>query len=194
DDQQDAVSADHARLVDLVGVDDEVLAQHRQGAGVAGFAQEAVAALEKINIGEDRQARRAARLIAAGNRGRVEILADQALGRAGLFHLGTARRFPGSMFAADGIDEAPCRRLVGGARAHAVERPDLAALADFLVLARQDGGEDIAHVAASSRVIATNSSNLARAAPDAIASRDKPMPSPMVSATPATYNAAPAFK
>ena len=39
DDQQDRVGAGHRRLVDLVGVDDEVLAQDRQRAGRARLAQ-----------------------------------------------------------------------------------------------------------------------------------------------------------
>ena len=39
DDEQDRVGAGHRRLVHLVGVDDEVLAQDRQRAGRARLAQ-----------------------------------------------------------------------------------------------------------------------------------------------------------
>src|SRR5690606_30668018 len=46
---------------------------------------------------------------------------------------------------------------------------------------------------ASRRVVATKDSSRARAAPEAIASRARAMPSPMPSATPATYSAAPAL-
>src|SRR3546814_14280351 len=40
DDQQDAVGADRARLDHLVGIDDEILAQYRQRAGLARLRSE----------------------------------------------------------------------------------------------------------------------------------------------------------
>ena len=50
-DQQHAVGAEQARFVDLPGVDHEVLAQHRQSAGVACLLQVGVGALEEIDVG-----------------------------------------------------------------------------------------------------------------------------------------------
>ena len=53
-DQQHAVGAQRARLEQLVVVDHEILAQHRQRAGVARFDQILVGTLEEIDIGEHR--------------------------------------------------------------------------------------------------------------------------------------------
>ena len=65
DDQQDRVGAGHRRLVHLVGVDDEVLAQDRQRAGRARLAQVVQRAAEVRALGEDRQRRGAAALVGA---------------------------------------------------------------------------------------------------------------------------------
>ena len=62
----------------LVGVDDEILAQHRQAGGGARRDQILVAALEIGRVGQHREAGRAARLIGAGEGGGIEIGADQA--------------------------------------------------------------------------------------------------------------------
>ena len=63
DDQQHRVGAGRRRLVHLVGVDDEVLAQDRQRAGRARLAQVVERAAEVRALGEDRQRRRAAALV-----------------------------------------------------------------------------------------------------------------------------------
>ena len=65
DDQQDRVGAGRRGLVDLVGVDDEVLAQDRQRAGRARLAQVVERAAEVRALGEDRQRRGAAALVGA---------------------------------------------------------------------------------------------------------------------------------
>src|SRR5690606_15883196 len=142
----------HARLVHLVRVDDEVLAQHRQRTGSARLAQVAVAALEEIDVGEHRQAGGAAGLVAAGDRGGVEIGPDQPLGRARLLDLGDDRRLATGVLAADRLDEAARRRRAGGAVADAVERADAAALLHLLVLAGEDALEDVGHAAIVPRV------------------------------------------
>ena len=65
DDQQHRVGAVHRRLVELVGVDDEVLADDRQAAGGAGRAQVLQRAAEVRLVGEHRERRRAAALVGA---------------------------------------------------------------------------------------------------------------------------------
>ena len=65
DDQQHRVGAVDRRLVELVGVDDEVLAQDRQVAGGAGGAQVLERAAEVALVGEHRERRRAAALVGA---------------------------------------------------------------------------------------------------------------------------------
>ena len=90
-DDQDAVGAPGARLGHLIGVKEEILAQHRQIAGRARRAQETGRALKARGVGQHRQAGRAAGLIGAGQRRRVEIGPDQTLRRARLLDLGDQR-------------------------------------------------------------------------------------------------------
>ena len=90
-DDQDAVGAPGARLDHLIGVEHEILAQHRQRGRGAGRGEELRRALERRRIGEHRQARRAAALIGARQRRRIEVGADQALRRARLLDLGDQR-------------------------------------------------------------------------------------------------------
>ena len=73
DDQQDAVGAQGPRLVHLIGVDHEVLAQHRQRTGRARRLQVGIGALKEVRVGEHRQAGRAIvahseRAMAAGSK------------------------------------------------------------------------------------------------------------------------------
>ena len=56
DDEQDRVGADRAGLVHLDLVDDEVLAQHRELAGVPGAMEVVDRAAEVRTVGEDREA------------------------------------------------------------------------------------------------------------------------------------------
>ena len=79
DDQQDAIRAQGARFIDLIRVDGEILAQHRQRAGGAGLLQMFIGTLEKIAVGEHRQAGGAMALVALGDFGGVKIGAQQAL-------------------------------------------------------------------------------------------------------------------
>src|SRR5690606_39346314 len=87
------------------------------------------------------------------------------------------------------------RRLVGGARFELAQGQACEALGHFRRLARQDPLQHGHDAAARARrcVASTNSASLARAAPEAIASRAPRMPSARSSATPATYSAAPAL-
>ena len=65
DDQQHRVGAVGRRLVELVAVDDEVLAQDRQAGGRARRAQVVERAAEVRLLGQDRERRRAAALVGA---------------------------------------------------------------------------------------------------------------------------------
>ena len=95
-DDQDAVGALGARLRHLIGVEHEILAQHRQRGRRARRRHEIRLALERRRVGEHRQAGRAAGLIGARQRRRIEIGADQALGGARLLDLGDQRVVAGS--------------------------------------------------------------------------------------------------
>ena len=109
-DDQDAVGAPGARLRDLIGLVHEVLAQRRQRGGVARGGQELGPALERRRVGEHRQAGRAAGLVGARQRRRIEIGADQSLRRARLLDLGDQRIVAGRKLALDRREEAARRR------------------------------------------------------------------------------------
>ena len=88
---EDAVGAHRARLRHLIGLEHEILAQRRQRGGRARRGQKFRPALERRRVGQHRQAGRAAGLIGARQRRRIEIGADQALRRARLLDLGDQR-------------------------------------------------------------------------------------------------------
>lgn len=67
--QQDSVGAHRTCFVHLIGVDDEVLAQHGQGAGGACRLQILGRTLEKPAIGQYRQAGSTVRSVIGGNLG-----------------------------------------------------------------------------------------------------------------------------
>ena len=101
-DDQDAIGPQRARFHDLVGLVDEILAQHRQGGRRARLRQELGPALERGRVGEHRQTGGAARLIGFGERRRIEIGADKPLRGAGLFDLGDQRIIAAGDRALDG--------------------------------------------------------------------------------------------
>ena len=68
-----------ARFRHLIGVEHEILAQHRQRGRRARRHHEIEMALERGRVGQHRQAGRAAGLIGPRQRRRIEIGADQAL-------------------------------------------------------------------------------------------------------------------
>ena len=85
DDQQHRVRTGEARLIQLVGIDDEVLAQQRQPAGRASGAQILERAVEVGTLGQHRQRVRAAALVCARDLRKVGVLAQRARrGRASL--------------------------------------------------------------------------------------------------------------
>jgi len=145
DDQQDAVRAPRARLGHLILVDDEVLAQHRQPAGRARHAQVLGCALEELPVGQHAEAGRAVARIAGRYRGRIEILAQHALGRRGLLHLGDDGRAASGDGGAQRATEVAqvCARArlrqQFGLRGPRTRRGDL------LALDRQDAVENVSH-------------------------------------------------
>jgi len=82
---QNAVRAIRAGLIDLVGIKQKVLAKTRQVRCLPCRDEIAETALKGGRIGEHRKACRASRLIGAGEGWRVEIGADQPFRRARLF-------------------------------------------------------------------------------------------------------------
>ena len=109
-DDQDAVGAMGAGFDHLIGVEHEILAQHRQVGRRARRDHEIEMALERRRVGQHRQARRAAGLIGLGQRRRIEIGADQPLGRRGLLHLGDQRIVAARKLFPDRAHEAARRR------------------------------------------------------------------------------------
>ncbi len=115
-DEQNAVGAHVARLVHLIGVDHEVLAQHRQVAGGACGFQIGRRALEELDVGQYRKAGGAATLVRLGNSWRHEVLANHPLRRARLLDLGDHAGQSGVDLRAQRTDE------VAGAQGAVVDR------------------------------------------------------------------------
>src|SRR5690606_17772708 len=177
-----------------VGVDGEILAQHRQRASGARLLQERITALEEVDVGQHRQAGRAAGLVGAGDGRRVEVRADHAPGRARLLHLGDDRRLARGHPRLDRGGEAARRGHGSGQALEFAQRHPGAAFGDLFGLAPENALQH-GHAGAppNCRVVATNSSSFARAPPLAMAARARAMPSAIESATPEAYSAAPAF-
>ena len=167
----------------LVGVDGEVLAQHRQGAGGAGLLQVGVAALEEIHVGEHRQARRAAELVAHRDLIGPEVRADHPARGTGLLHLGDHRRVTLGDGRLQRVGEAAHRAGIARARGHLGQRQLRAACGDFFGLAGQDGLQDVAHRrwrarARQARILARRGRRGRRAAPQGNAWPLRPRPVP----------------
>ena len=151
DDQQNAIGAEQARFVHLPGVDQEILAQHRQAAGRTRFLQIRVATLEKIHIGEHRQASGAAGLVTAGNLAGAKIRANHALARAGFLDFGDNGRSAAGDARAQGRSETARRRRLAATRLQLTQGQRRRALAQFFGLARENGLQNIAHAVRSPR-------------------------------------------
>ena len=114
-DQQHAIGADMAAFEDLVRVENEILAQHRQFDRPVCCAQILVAALEVGRVGQHREAARPARRIGSCQGRRVEIAADQPRARRGLFDLDDQ--------AVASLGEVPFQRLCKATRRRRLGEP-----------------------------------------------------------------------
>ena len=183
-DEQDAVGPHYARFGDLVTVDDEVLAQHRQRASGPGGRQKLRGTLEILTVGKDRKAGSAMLRIAVCDLGGAEIRADHPIRRTGLLDFGDYRRLTAADLFPDGANKITRRRLHGSGGLDLDQRRRRPCGGDFLALGRDDLVKNVAH--ANRFVQPTNSSTLARAAPEAIISKAFSTPSASVAAWPQT--------
>ncbi len=106
----------------LIGLEHEVLAKCRQRAGGAGDREKLRCTLKTRRIGEDGKTCSAAGLIGRSERGRIEIRANQTLGRACLLDLGDETESAGVLFGLEGARKAAWRFLIGRARLQLGER------------------------------------------------------------------------
>ena len=167
----------------------------RSAGSVAGRARRRQVfgrALEKGFVGEHRQARGAAALVARGDRRRVESGANHAAARARLLDFGDDRRLSGGELRPQRALEIPrpggrARRGLDLARGPRAFRGR-----DLVGLGRENAREDVGHRHARPRqpfalpsffVSATNSASFFFAAPEAIAARARSMPSAIDPAT-----------
>ena len=182
-DQQDAVGPHRPRLEHLVGVDDEVLAQHRQRAGRTRLLEKGRCALEELGVGQHAQAaRHAARSWRAISAGLKCSRSTPLLGLAFLISAITAAA-PAAICARRLATKSRCppsdsasRRSEAGSRRGLRGR-------DLLALDGNDRAQDVAQPKPAPWLRATNWSIFARALPEASASRASTMPSAIVAAT-----------
>ena len=195
-DDQDAVRAMGAGFHHLIGVEQKILAQHRQVGRRARRDHEVEMALERGRVGQDRQAGRAAGLIGLGKRRRIEIGADQSLRGRGLFHLRDQRVVAARKLFPDRTQEATRRRGRLGAGFDLGQRMRPLGGGDFLALVGLDLGQDIGHLWRPSdqpRETAIRCFSRAAAAPLSSDLAPSATPSFKSLARPATISAAAAF-
>ena len=151
---------------------------------ITGSAQAARAApqvvgvaLEELHVGQHRQAGRAVLRVARGDRGRVEVLAQHALARAGLLDLGDDGGVAARHLRAHRRGEAARRGLAARELLQVGRAALRAGGGDLLALDLDDALQDVRHCGFNFCVTATNCSSLACAAPDATASRARLTPS-----------------
>ena len=96
--QQGRIGPGRPRLIELIGRQDEVLAQQRQVHDLTHLHQHLKAPLEERLVGQHRQAAGTPSGIPLGNRLRIEVLADHPLARAGLLDLSNHRRLAAGRF------------------------------------------------------------------------------------------------
>ena len=188
-DDQDGVGAPAAGFGDLIGLQHEILAQHRQAGGFAGGGEEFRRALEGRRVGQDGETGGAAGFIGHGDGGRIEIGADQAFGRAGLLHFRDQAEFAGGFLGLQRGAKAAHRIGVAGAGFHLRQLQPVLGVGDFLFFV----GENLVEDAHDLFDTITSCSSLARAAPLSRALRASSMPDIISFARPATIRAAAAL-
>ena len=179
-DQQHGVRAEGAGLVDLVGVDDEVLAQQRQIDDAPDGFEVGEATLEKRRVGEHRQRPCAPVRIGARDRHRIEVGADHAARGRRLFNLGDDR----ATRTRQRRREATARSTIQIRVGERLERTLTFVLGDLLTLGLDDLVED--HADTPARLSQATRSRISRARPLSIAERAAVIPIPRVGARSAT--------
>ena len=164
-----------------------------QRGGVARGGQMLGAALERRRVGEHRQAGRAAGLVGARQRRRIEIGADQSLRRARLLDLGDQRVVAGRKLALDRGEEAARRRRRLGRRLDRRGRTRALRRRDLLALVGLDLGKDVGHPVSQPFDTCTSRSRRALAAPELIDFAACATPCLRSLARPATTSPAAAF-
>ena len=161
--------------------------------GLAGRRQVLGPTLERGRVGQNREAGRAALRIGAGERGRIEVGADQPFRGTGLLDLGDQRRTAGGKLTLDSGHEAARGRSLGRPPPHRVGRDrglgglNLPPLVDLYPC------KDVAHAAALFET-ATRRSSAALAAPESTACAARATPSRRSPAASAMTRAAAALK
>src|SRR5262249_41860473 len=191
-DDENAIGAERARLDHLVGVEQEILAQHGERGCRPRGGKVLRTALERGRVGKHRQARRAARLVRARERRRIEIPADQPLRRARLLDLGNERSFAAQAAALDRGQETARRRGTGGLLAQLGKRASALGGGDFLALIGFDPNKHVAH--GQSLEIAIRRSSRPSASPESIDFFAIRIPPWRSDARPATTSAAAALR
>src|ERR1700733_9231648 len=144
-DKQDAIGAHRPRFGDLIGVEHEILAQHRQLAGGARRDKMFGVALEIRCVGQHRKTSRAAQLVCLGDGGGIEIGPDHAARGRGHLDFGDEAVAAGFQL----ILERPCKSARrAGRRGRVLERgqgPRRLGGCYLFALAGADLGQYVAH-------------------------------------------------
>ena len=164
DDQEDRVRAGRRRLIELVGVEDEVLTQHRQLRGRDRVTQVLERAAEVHALGDDRQRRRAAALIGLDDLLHRRALADDPGRRRAPLVLGDH----GQAGARERFAERPALRPLVERRLQLVQRRGPAPALELLPRRLDDPLENVQD-GANCCVSATSVSSASAAAPESSA-------------------------
>src|SRR5574337_374973 len=196
-DDEDAVRAPGARLEHLIGIEHEILAQDGKRGRLTRFDQVLWRTLKGGEVGQNRDAGGAARLVGLGERRGVEVVANQAFGRARLLNLGDEAEPPLLVRPLDRLDEAARRRLAGDLAFKRRARHPHLGVGDLPALVALDFLQDVGHRASlklQALDTAMSRSRTRRAAPEPIAAIPAATPSLSEAALPATTRAAAALK
>ena len=182
DNQQHAVGTQGTSFDDLVRVDHEILADHRQLARSARLLQERVGTLEVVNIRQHRQAGCPTLLVTDGDLSGYEVFANHAFARRGFLDLGDHGRLLELGLGDQGIGKAAWRLGAFRLRFQLGQAHTGAALGHFFSLAGQDLFQNGWHTHPSFSILNTavnapSSSSFSRARPVCSASWAKATPS-----------------
>src|SRR5690606_3484628 len=150
-------------------------------------------ALERRTVGQHREAGRAACLVCAGERRRVEVCPDQAPGRARLLDFGYQPEGIGSALRLQRLQKSAGRLDIAGPRPQLGKRHCRLRRGDLLALVGFDTRENVGHAALPALETAISRSSAPIARPSSIAAAAIATPSGSEPARPATTRAAPAL-